>query len=74
MKAKEIYIVVTGAGTYLADTTERTSPVVAHTRSQAEAVRLTHIAATAEAEQVKGIEVIADEFLSATKKRGAKWK
>lgn len=63
---KDEYIVTTGnrwirlasgwwkGDTFLADTTERTSPAVAHTRDRKEAVRLSKGEAAAEALQVKG--------------------
>lgn len=66
-QAKESFVVSTGtrrvlsdgirmvAKTWLADTTERTAPVVCHTRNKSEAVRLTKQQAADEAKQVQGI-------------------
>lgn len=53
----KLFIVQTsgeGRKTWLADTTERTSPVVAHTYNKEEAVRLSFEEAQREAKQVRG--------------------
>lgn len=50
---KQTWIVKTSRG-YLADTTERTAPLVAHTVNISEAVKLSKADAEEEARQVKG--------------------